>query len=145
MICDLGVDLVKQLEGFKEAVYKDVGGIKTIGYGHVILKNEKLTVRITGKQAEIILNNDLKKAELSVRVLVKVHLNEHQMAALTSFAFNVGTHAFAHSHLLKSVNSGNLDAIKKDFLTFCTVKGKRVKGLETRRRAELTLYLLGVK
>ncbi len=55
---------IKKNEGFSVEPYKDQLGFTTIGYGHLILKNEKHLIqkKTTKNELEIIFENDFKKA-----------------------------------------------------------------------------------
>jgi lysozyme len=59
-----GLDLVKQHEGFRAKAYICPAGKLTIGYGHVILKNEGhlKTAVLDTEQAEETLKSDMAKA-----------------------------------------------------------------------------------
>ncbi len=57
------IEFIKSHEGFAGGkAYYDAGGIKTIGYGHVIKPGEHFSDRITKKQADILLRKDFDKA-----------------------------------------------------------------------------------
>ena len=61
---DKGIQLICQFEGLKLERYRDAVGLWTIGYGHLILKEEmeKLT-KITTGEAKDLLRKDLKRTE----------------------------------------------------------------------------------
>jgi GH24 family phage-related lysozyme (muramidase) len=139
-VVEAAMEFVKQEEGCRKTAYKDAGGIKTVGYGHVVMKKDKLFGKLTEAQMEALLRNDVLHAQQTVLRNVHINLNVNQLAALTSFTYNVGAGAFAKSSLLKAVNSGNVQNIRDSFLTFCTVKGREVRGLKVRRLAERELY-----
>src|SRR5450631_4021493 len=105
-----GLELTKKAEGFRNRVYVDVAGIRTIGYGHRLLPGESFPNGIDETQAEGMLTADLRTAELAVDRLVKVPLAQGQFDALVDFAFNLGAGRLAASSLLKDLNAGKYDA-----------------------------------
>jgi hypothetical protein len=52
-----GIDLIKHFEGLRLTRYLDAVGKPTIGYGHLILPNERFAGPITASQAEALLKN----------------------------------------------------------------------------------------
>jgi GH24 family phage-related lysozyme (muramidase) len=68
---DKGIQLICQFEGLKLERYRDAVGLWTIGYGHLILKEEmeKLT-KITTGEAKDLLRKDLKRTEDGVKKLL---------------------------------------------------------------------------
>ncbi|MFH4317138.1 lysozyme, partial [Acinetobacter baumannii] len=76
-----------------------------------------------------------------VQALVHVSLSDRQVAALTSFAYNVGLGAFARSTLLKKLNAGDVRGAADEFLRWTRVGNRTVRGLVARRRAERDLFL----
>jgi GH24 family phage-related lysozyme (muramidase) len=68
---DKGIQLICQFEGLRLERYRDAVGLWTIGYGHLILKEEmeKLT-KITTGEAKDLLRKDLKRTEDGVKKLL---------------------------------------------------------------------------
>ena len=97
-----GINLIKKYEGCRLTAYKCPAGLWTIGYGHT--KNVKSGQKITQKQAENFLKQDLKTFEKGVEKAVKVRLNQNQFDALVSFAYNCGLGALKTSTLLRKLN-----------------------------------------
>jgi lysozyme len=58
-----GLDLLKKSEGFRDRVYADVAGFRTIGFGHRLALGEAYPAGITRAQGETILSHDLAIAE----------------------------------------------------------------------------------
>ena len=136
----IAIDLIKKCEGCKLNAYKDSAGVWTIGYGHT--KGVKEGMVITQEQAETYFENDIMEFLLPVQKEVGNICNANQIAALTSFAFNVGNANFRKSTLLKVLkeNPRNFTAIRKEFMRWVYANKKFVKGLETRREKEANLY-----
>ncbi|GAA5107240.1 lysozyme [Bartonella jaculi] len=137
-----GLALIKQWEGLRLEAYKDTACIWTIGYGHTSAAGNPLVkkgMRITQRQAEEILCEDLKQFEKAV----KVSLTDEQFAALVSFCYNVGTRAFCNSTLLKKLNKGDYEAVPAELQKWNKVGGKPLQGLANRRAAEAGLWAKG--
>ncbi|MBM3071479.1 lysozyme [Enterobacter sp. RHBSTW-00994] len=137
-----GVQLICQFEGLKLERYRDAVGLWTIGYGHLILKEEmeKLT-KITTGEAKSILRNDLKRTEDGVKRLLTHSATQNQFDALISFAFNLGVGNLKKSTLLKKFNSGDMEGAALQFKSWNKAGGKVLAGLTRRREAEMKLFL----
>lgn len=149
-ISQAGLELIANYEGCSLKVYKDVAGIETIGYGHVILPGEDFSKGITQEKALELFRQDINEAIKGVKSYVKVPLSQHEFDALVSFTFNVGGPRLKKSTLLKLINSGNknLEEIRNAFMLLkkAKVEGelKPVEGLITRREQEAKLFLEGI-
>jgi lysozyme len=134
-----GLELIKRFEGCRTEAYLCPANVWTIGYGHT--KTAKPGLRITLSQAEALLKQDLIGFEKYVNNAVKVPLNQNQYDALVSFTFNVGTGAFFKSSLLRKLNIGDYSGAANEFPRWVYGGGKKLLGLERRRRAERDLFL----
>ena len=140
---DAGLNLIKDFEQLRLHVYDDQGGKPTIGWGHLLQPGENF-LDITKEQADNLLKDDLTDAEKTVNKLVKVPLTQNKFDALVSFVFNVGIGNFMLSTLLKKLNAKDYEAIPEQLKRWVYVKGKKSKGLERRRNAEINLWKGGV-
>lgn len=165
------IELIKHYESLHDGNLKEVGiqpkldpvGIWTIGWGHAIVDpvtgkyvrdkaNEKrareLFPNFDERQAEDLLVRDLAAYETSVRKLVKPKLNDDQVGALVSFAYNVGLGALSSSSALVQLNAGNIAEAGNRLLLWNkgTINGVKVelKGLTYRRMSERDLLVSGV-
>jgi lysozyme len=139
------LDLIKKYEGFKSEPYLCDAGYPTIGYGFRYYANGE-PVRMKDPEISI----DAADYILSVLVshfwdyvdsLVKPPLNDYQMAALTSFAYNVGSDNFRKSTLLKLVNIlPENPKIRDEFSKWNKGGGRVLRGLTNRRLEEAALY-----
>ena len=133
------VEIVKECEGFYSEPYVCPAGVVTIGYGHTATADQLDAV--TQSEAHKLLVADLKKAEAHVDRIVTVPLDDGQKACLVSFTFNCGQ---GNLRQLVSgpdrLNSGNYDSVKKILPLYRMGGGKVLKGLEIRRKKELTLW-----
>lgn len=132
-------DLIKSFEGLKLKAYQDSVGKWTVGYGHT--KGVTPGMRISIEQAERYLAEELAVIEDEILTLVKVPLNENQLAALESFIYNLGIGAFAGSTMLRMINKGDYENAAVQFKFWIHAKGKILPGLIKRREAEAKLFL----
>jgi lysozyme len=138
-----GKNLIKMYEGFRAFAYLCPAGVMTIGFGTTkingkpILENQKVTI----DEANVLLEQDLKRFEDSVNNLVKVSLSQNQFDALVSFVYNLGAENFKKSTLLKKINVGEFSEAADEFLKWNKAKGKVLPGLTRRREAERLLFL----
>lgn len=133
-----GIDLIKKFEGCRLTAYKCPSGVYTIGYGHT--SGVKKGQRITQKQAEAYLREDVKKFENGVNKAVFVPLTQNQFDALVSFCFNCGLGAFKNSTLLKKLNAKDYAGAGKELLRWNKASGVVLDGLKRRRQAEKALF-----
>lgn len=140
-ITQQGIDLIKHFEGFSSTVYICPSGLPTIGYGHLIKKREAYT-SITEDEAEELLRHDVQVAEKAVLRLINVPLTDGQFDALVSFTFNLGSGSLQSSTLRRVVNRNDHCEVPTQLRRWVWSNGKKLKGLQLRRKAESTLYEL---
>src|SRR5581483_3561146 len=102
----VGLDLIKESEGFRPKTYFDIAGYPTIGYGHRLEPKECYPNGICQAEADVILLWDVRTAEQAVSRLVTVPLAQGQFDALVDFVFNLGSARLAASTLLRDLNAG---------------------------------------
>ena len=141
-ITDEGIELIKRFEGFSSSIYICPAGYPTIGYGHVVRDDEKqrFAEDIDKDEGENLLCRDVRWAEGGVLRLIDIPLTDGQFDALVSFTFNLGTGALQRSTLRRKVNREEHDKVPREFMRWVWAGGKRLKGLERRRRAEAGAY-----
>jgi lysozyme len=143
---DAGVALVKEFEGFRAQAYLCPAGVWTIGYGHT--RGVTRGDCVTKARAEALLAQDMAEAGAAVEQLITVPLTDNQLAALTSFVFNLGARALAASILRKKLNAGKYDAVPAELARWTkatdphTGKKRELEGLRRRRAAEAALWKL---
>jgi GH24 family phage-related lysozyme (muramidase) len=145
LLSDQFFNFIGGLEGF-EPVAKPDYKQWSIGYGSGYNWDENRPV-----QKGDVINQDTAKRWLlieaqkyydKVRGLVKVPINDNQLIALSSFAYNVGIDGLAKSTLLKLLNSGADDStVAAEFDKWVYAGNVRNTGLEKRRTAEKTMFL----
>jgi lysozyme len=140
---EAAVTIVKQFEGLRLTAYRDPVGLLSIGYGHYNSTPPPCTdcMVITEAQADSMLENDLEHILSLIQGHIAVDLTENQLAALLSFAFNLGQNSLINSTLLKEVNSGNFTGAAEEFTLWVHAGGQVLPGLVARRNAEKELFL----
>lgn len=136
------IDFIREHEGCKLTAYADLGGVCTIGFGSTG-SDIKPGLTWTQQQADSRLAVDVAKMETAVLKLLKRKLSPQSIAALDSFAYNLGPSALETSHLLQCINNGDDIGAAKSFLAWDHVGKQEVKGLLIRRLEEAALYLKG--
>lgn len=150
-ISDDGLKFIKKEEGCVLHIYRDLAGLETVGVGHLLTPDDKVTGRfingITDEQAIELLRSDVSKAETDIAKLVKVPLTQNQYDALCSFVFNLGGGALGISTLLKLINAGEYTKAAAQFPSWDKVRDPKTKklvsnkGLAGRRKREMELWL----
>ncbi len=102
---------IKQNEGFSLKPYKDQLGFLTIGYGHLILDNEKslLKKKIYKKELEKIFVQDFNRSLNNFNQHLKVFTsNKKEAELLIEMVFQLGTKGVLRfKNLLQNMNKGN--------------------------------------
>ena len=126
--------------------YDDGTGVATIGYGSIYNYDENRPVAfgdtIDQATAERWLETEANKKLSDVQAMVTVPINNNQLIALSSFAYNEGSGALQNSTLLKLLNSGADKAtVAAQFDRWIYAGGSIMKGLVSRRSVEKNLFL----
>lgn len=112
-----------------------------IGYGHRLLPGERLTARLTRRQADSLL-----RADLAGRYRYFERYGKDALL-LTVLSYNVGVGALLgyggrpKSRLVRKIEAGERD-FYKEYVAYCHYKGRRLRGLAVRRRVEWALFYL---
>ena len=126
---------IRRFESFRSRAYQDAKGVWTIGYGHTHQVKEGDT--ITRKEAEKLLQEDLKLYEDYVNSLNVCHNDQCRFDALTDFAYNCGIENLRISTLLKCIREGKEeDEIRREFMKWIYSGKQPLKGLVFRRQWE---------
>lgn len=141
-ISDKAIEFIKSHEGFSAVPYQCPGGVWTIGYGHTRGVNA-YTMPITPASAEDYLYADIASAEETINQRVNVPLTQGQYDALVSLVYNIGSSSFRRSSLLKNLNREDYTGAANEFLRWIHANGKKLRGLEKRRKAEREMFLEG--
>lgn len=138
--------------------YIDPIGLPTIGYGHLITREEIRTgmIRINGRlvnykngltmeQVYDLKRQDLVRFEVAVRNFVRVPITQSMFDALVSWLFNVGTGRMASSTLGRVLNQGNYNQAANELLRWNGAGGKVLAGLTRRRESERQMFMSEIK
>ena len=137
----IGIELIKQFEGFCAKAYKCVSNEKyyTIGYGHYgadVGKNDT----ITKEKATELLKVDLAGFESKVNKYNDVYKwNQNEFDALVSFAYNIG-----NIDKLTANGTRTRAKIAECMLLYNKSGGTVLAGLMERRKKERELFLSAV-
>lgn len=128
---------VMYFEGRELSAYLDIVGVPTICYGST--SGVKLGQTKTDAECTELLEGDLGKTVEQVNRLISIQQPATRVAALSSFAYNVGIGAFSKSTLLKKLNAGQIMAACAELDRWVYAGGKRIAGLVKRRSVERAL------
>lgn len=145
----LAEPVIKKFEGLRLAAYKDAAGIPTIGYGATRIQGKpvQMGMEICPDEADNLLRADILRTAEKVENMVTVPVTTSMLAALISFAFNVGVSALRNSTLLSRLNAGDVAGAADELLRWDKARdpktGKKIvlPGLTRRRKAERELFL----
>lgn len=137
---EAGRDLIQKFEGLRLRSYHDIGGIRTIGFGHVQKWND-LRESITLDTATALFLADLGTTERALTRELGETLTPNQFSACCSLMFNIGERAFFGSRLFRLLKGGDMEGAAFEFHKWCHVHGVVISGLERRRAAEKELFL----
>lgn len=144
-----GIPIIRRFEGCKLRAYLCPAEKWTIGWGSCFYENGSAVKQgdvITQERADRLLLNTVLQFEQGVKASVKSSINENQLGALTSFAFNVGLRRFRGSTLLSMVNKNPNDPlIRRELLKWINRGSAFEKGLTRRRTAEADLYFTQIQ
>jgi len=140
-----GINLIKRFESFRPKPYLCPACVPTVGYGTTKYPDgRKVSLEdlpITEEKACEYLTHELLWCEGVIDFHVKPAVNQNQFDALVSFVYNLGSGNFCGSTLLKNLNAYDFTGAAAEFDKWVWAKGKKLAGLEKRRRAEKELFL----
>lgn len=148
-----GKILIRKFEGCSLVAYKCPAGKYTIGYGSTfyadgspVREGDKIDMATANQLFDKVVEGFEKQVRLLLGTTLCTTLPAKAIDALVSFAYNVGTGAFAKSTLLKKIKSDKNDvvAIEAEFMKWTKANGKVLKGLERRRKEESNMYIQAV-
>lgn len=134
-----GLQLTESFESCRLSAYQDSGGKWTIGWGTTYYPNGKPVQcgdTITQLQADSYIIQKYDDISYFLNRLLLVPVTQQEFDALCDFIYNVGTENFAHSSLLRYINSSNFTEAANEFDKWDHVNGSVVAGLLRRRQAE---------
>jgi lysozyme len=115
----------------------------TIGHGTTRINGKPVTkgMTCTRAQADAWACEDMRASALYVLHVIKVPLNDWQLAALTSFVYNIGDGNFFRSSVKDALDLHQYQLAADRLLAYDMAGGKVFNGLETRRERERALFL----
>lgn len=135
----LCLKLLRVFEGCRLLAYTDIVGIWTICYGSTAGVKEGM--RKTQTQCDQLLLNEAGRFMLRVVQLCPTLASQPaKLAAVTSFAYNVGLGAFKASTLRRKCLAREWGQAGAQFPRWDKAGGRRVKGLAVRRAAERQVF-----
>ncbi len=140
---DVTEDVIKVFEGFRGKAYSDVAGYGTIGYGHKITKKDAYFTNedLSEETASDLLKKDIRDHQTGALQKLKVPVTQNQMAALTSFAFNLGANHDGLEKMVGLINKGDASKAAEVFERYTKAGGNKVNALVQRRGLEKQLFL----
>lgn len=145
-ISNRGVNLIGTFEGFMPRIYKDSGGVETIGYGET---DRDFINKYRGRQ--------ISRAEATQRLRNRAQwfydqvanktvgwdkLNQDQRDVLTSYAYNIGVGGYQrHKRLLAAIAAGDYNLAAKNINA--GMNDARNPGLRKRRLKEQFIFTNG--
>ncbi len=143
---EAGYDLLRRSEGLRLEAYK-LAGQWLIGYGHAARGGEGM--KITPREAEKLLERDVRRISRGVRLSLDVPVNENEFSALVSLAYNLGVGRFRRTEVLRRLNAGDRAGAAAAFskLSMAKINGRyvRLDALARRRAEERALFLRPVR
>lgn len=158
ILSDKGADFIGSWEGFwskadYDPCYPGVEKYITIGYGTTMEAIPSafpngIDSTCTVEQARQWLEEEAQSCAETIKSDLNsksVSLNQNELDALISFAYNCGAGALLGSTLYKNICSGTKDAetITSNFQAWSKANGVTVQGLYKRRTSEAALFLNG--
>lgn len=139
------VEFIKEFEGFYPKAYLCPAFVWTIGYGTTNPEYVKRET-CTKEEATMWLMEEIEEKAKYVKKDLDskgVVLNQNEMDALVSFAYNCGTGGLLNSTLYKNICKGIRDSktITENFQAWSNANGKRLEGLFRRRTREAEMFL----
>ena len=147
-----GYDLIKRFEGFRSEWYQDVAGVWTIGYGTTTRLPGFTRSSVEEPIDELTADTWLRYAVQHIfepgikEILAEPLVNEEQLTALVSLAYNVGIPALKGSDLMRHIKAGRMNRAVAEFDRWVYAYDKELgrkrvdKGLARRRAIERELF-----
>lgn len=152
-IPDAALEILREYEDLSLKAYLDPADVPTIGYGYTGQVHGipvRLGMTITREEAENLLRTQATDLASRIRAAARhpetnapIHLTTGQLAALTSFVYNVGWWALQHSDLWRLVRERRMAEAARQFArwTWAGNPKREIPELVRRRAAESDLFL----
>ena len=140
-----GAQFICSFEAFRSYLYRDSGGILTIGYGSTVRELDAHLYKdgITKEQGVQMMGAYVKRETAALSKMAVAGLMQHQQDAVICLAYNIGPAEFEASTIYKRISARSVDLYP--WLWFIKdAKGVAQPGLATRRAKELKLFVYGL-
>lgn len=139
---ELASALIARWESFRSKPYLCAAGVPTIGVGATryadgtpVTLNDPPMSRVDG---ETLLHHMVQTIYMPAALkLCPGADTSGRLAALTSFAYNLGVNALKNSTLRRRVNEGDWERVPDEFRKWVRASGRVLRGLVLRREAEI--------
>jgi lysozyme len=132
----LAIPVVAYWEGLENDPYKDIVGVTTVCYGETKGVQQR---RYSDAECAEMLQRRLAEFDAEMSRCITGDVPLHVRAAVVSWAYNVGSDAACGSTLIRKLNAGDVAGACAELDRWVMAGGRRVKGLENRRRDERAL------
>lgn len=139
--------IIKEFEGCHLVAYQDAAGVWTVGWGTIFIDGNSVKQgdKLTQAQAdELLAEEAIQAGEGILRLLPgSDQWAPNRVAALCSWAYNVGLGAVERSTLRRRLMAGEspLTVIPAELPRWNKAGGRVVEGLTRRRNAEVALFV----
>jgi len=139
----IAVPLVGHWEGKRNDPYKDIVGVTTVCFGETQGVQNR---RYSDTECKAMLMKRLEQDYMKPVLECTPSLADKPeiLAAASSLAYNIGTPAYCRSTADRRFDAGEYKGGCDAFMSWVYAGGKRIKGLENRRKAERELCLKGL-
>jgi len=139
----IAVPVVSQWEGKRNDPYNDIIGVRTVCYGETQGIQER---RYSDAECKAMLMKRLERDYMKPVLECTPSLADMPeiLAAASSLAYNIGTTAYCRSTADRRFDAGDYKGGCDALMSWVYAGGKRIKGLENRRKAERDLCMKGV-
>lgn len=141
----LAVGTIAEFEGYVPIGYPDPAHGAELPTGCFgATKGIVLGKRYTDQECAAMLAEDVVKHGIDIAPCLPAELPLETRAAFTSFAFNVGAAKFCASTLSRKARAGDLRGACAELSKWVYAGGRKMRGLERRRKAERELCESGL-
>ena len=142
----IALPVILRFEGLRLRPYLCSAGVPTIGVGatrYLDGSRVALTDQPINREAALVLLRESVTREYlpAVLRLCPGADTAQRVAALVSFAFNLGVGALRGSTLRRRVNAGDWPGAQVEMRKWCFAGGRRLPGLVLRRQAEAAMLV----
>jgi len=144
-----GRQVIQEAEGNRSDVYRDSGGLPTVGVGHLVTPGDHLRVgdTITDQRTQSLYSGDLRTAETGVVSLVgDLRVSQEEFDALGDLVYNVGLGRLSEQNspgLNRAIDAGNYAEIGNQIRYTRDASGHSPAGLIIRNDRRQNIFRSG--